>query len=111
MEKDKIPIKEEKEIYFKPGTINLTDKMDLSQVKDWLLTIKMPVTIEGYYCESDLSKCSSDEYLLEIAEKRASVVKEKLIGLGINSINLTTIAFGKSNDKCMVKIVVYQSQN
>lgn len=93
-------------LYFKPGTLDLEDQKELLKVKDWILADRTAVRIEGYYCDKDIDNAFDETYLLEVCEKRALIVADKLIEAGISPSDISIIAFGKNRrtGRCKVKI-------
>ncbi|MCS7228293.1 MAG: OmpA family protein [Endomicrobia bacterium] len=86
-------IPELKSVYFEYDKFNLTDeaKKVLQKNAEYLLSHpEYEILVEGHCCE-----CGSNEYNLGLGQKRASVVREFYMSLGISGGKIATISYGE----------------
>ena len=80
-------------IYFKSQTFEIENRSLINLFNK--LDPNLSYRIQGYSC----SKAEgSEESLLSEAEKRAKIVREKLISMGFPGIKLSTIAYDYSSE-------------
>jgi len=80
-------------VYFELDLAQLTAdaRTELQQLADWLTTRPSArITIEGHCDER-----GTDEYNVALGQKRATVIQEFLVRLGVAPQRLTTISYGE----------------
>jgi outer membrane protein OmpA-like peptidoglycan-associated protein len=71
------------------------------------LADKTAVRIEGFYCNGDINRGSDARSLLAVSQRRAEIVREKLMEAGLSFSDITTLAYGAGDDpnRCGVKVI------
>ncbi len=90
---DFVSIEELKNVYFEFDKFYLTEEAKNILQKNAKFLMENPqyeVLIEGHCCE-----CGSNEYNLALGQKRASIVKDYYVNLGIPSGRIATVSYGE----------------
>jgi len=96
---DELFLKEVRDAYFDydKAEIRADAREALGKTADFFRNYpQLRVTIEGHCDER-----GSTEYNLALGDRRASAVKQYLVGLGIAADRLTTVSYGKEKPFCM----------
>ncbi len=88
-----VSLSELKPVYFDFDRFNLSEsaKNILDQNSKFLLSRpELEILVEGHCCE-----CGTNEYNLALGQKRASIVRDYYINLGIKGNRIATISYGE----------------
>ena len=91
-------------VTFTPGgtTIDPTTN-NPRQVAEWIGSFAGHSTFQvvGFYCKADVLPNSTSDQLLELADLRATQLRDALVAQGVDATRLATIAYGSSShDLC-----------
>ncbi|MFN3550595.1 MAG: OmpA family protein [Endomicrobiia bacterium] len=90
---DFVSLEELKNVYFEFDRFDLTEEAKSVLQKNAKFLLDNPqyeILVEGHCCE-----CGSNEYNLALGQKRASVVRDYYINLGVSSRRVATISYGE----------------